>query len=1476
MAKLYPPVIEGTIPAFSGTELTVPFSMSRMVSLGDIAGFSLKIKTVQNNLFIGSLGMERVISYSLKNSMYVNFDITNLNLLRGQFYKVQLAFVDSDGNEGYFSTVGTVKYTGSLVATIEGMDVTKISNNEKVFLGVFNHSEDPSEKEYSYQFKLTDSDDEIIYDTGVLLHNSNNDAQTESSDSFILDKELKVDKVYYLEYIVTTINGLVCSSPAYRMMERETINPDAKIDLIAELDYANGYINISMVGQKVDGIERPVTGAFLISRSCSANPGQWDEVFRFKLEAELPTRQLWKDFTVEQGKVYTYALQQYNDYGLYSNRILSNEVEANFEDAFLYDGNLQLKIRYNPKVSSFKRDVLESKVETLGSKFPFIFRNGNVDYKEFPIGGLISYQSDEEELFVNLEELGLDDINKLSRVFSRSNHFIEPVIDGEIDQNPFEDDKKFSGNVYEKLYGEESEYIEEMRELDFTETVQPWALNRKRQVEEYISKHPKTTNLEDYNIAAERVFKLKVLEWLTNGKPKLFRSPTEGNYIIRLMNTTMSPEEKLGRMLHSFNCTAYEIADFSYQNLGMFNLLNIELPKNEILRWATIPLNDDSNEIWIKGMNPDANRVELLFDPKTGSIREAQSIEFVDMLPGDKIYIRSKNDDNHKTVIIGTTGAYIIEGLQPIVSVQVDAIPKDKTGYQHFQGQFTYSYYEDYMNIFDMISDVTVEDVPTRQFIGENWKYNKVEIEESDYEPNKYFEYCINPDYDIHYYKKCTDEGYNKDKTYYVRCNSNIVSSLEDIKVSVTKYFDLLFEKRPVNPVYIKVNENPLDLLNEDLTLSNLEDEESDKMVAANRYFYYDEQCTEPIGRWEYLDPYALYEIHISDTDQHEFDPGFDRIIITADKWQSRKYYVAKFKGSNFLGYVLDTADSFDIRSLEDNPKYWYFKPSTHMNEYYYVDRQRDIFFPFAGTYIDPVNRRLISSDKYSTCIYYNLGIENTDPNFDFSKYDGDPEFSSVDLSQIEYFEINDLDTMINDIYLSCGTMLNIGYQQKTITYNIEDSENISLELREIRDKVNQAKKWYDYAKNKDLLLCPEGESKTYLQMLKEGAVDEFEKANVKNLEEILKNDNKVPERLMLDRAYEATSMEVKDWFIANHADDLSNSLFFKSENVTDKIIAAPPGRFIQQAQQYFCTYKEYNSSSKKYEDMPTYKLIPDELLSAMYYQDDGTGHWVWQQVTPAQATKNFLNNWMAIEAQLKEERDAGVITEMGLRLLSAIENDTAICDTVGDNPRYELNSNWKILSPGSIPEEDWNKLYLKNGGTYSVFDIHTILDDIESFNIKNYIYLIDSEIRNTTNLLDLFECYEHLVDIWSIVNINAWSVQEMSPTNKLSSIDSTKNIFYRGIPFVLNKLLYLYGVNFNIKNIDEEGKLIINLEVDPNKPLSDYSPEELKTNYGYIKSNVDALELKFLKNIYETYKEQYLELLNKELEEYKEAHVNE
>lgn len=213
------------------------------------------------------------------------------------------------------------------------------------------------------------------------------------------------------------------------------------------------------------------------------------------------------DNTIEHGKKYYYGLM--NDSGDWS-LDGENPIITYFEDMFLQDATHTLRIKFNPKVSSFKTNIQESKQETLGGRFPFFFRNGDGYYNEFPISGLVSYHMNDSGKFMNDSKLGL-----VENSSERSNTNSTGVIEDKV----------------------------------------------------------RTTNLTDYNITAERNFKLAVLEWLNNGQPKLFRSPTEGNYVVKLMNISLSPEERLGRMLHTFNATAVECAAADYETLVALNLV---------------------------------------------------------------------------------------------------------------------------------------------------------------------------------------------------------------------------------------------------------------------------------------------------------------------------------------------------------------------------------------------------------------------------------------------------------------------------------------------------------------------------------------------------------------------------------------------------------------------------------------------------------------------------------------------------------------------------------------------------------------------------------------------------------------------------------------------------------------------------------------------------------------------------------------
>lgn len=562
----------------------------------------------------------------------------------GQFYKFQIAYIGQDDKVGYFSTVGVGKYTSKPDIHINQLTDGIINTHQFHYIGFYSQENgDKTEQEYSYRFDIYDENDDIIATSGDQLHNSSNDTEVyESYDEFTYSKELPMNKAYRIKYSVTTINNLEISSPRYRIMQKISIDPDLKASLAATANFDDGYITINLIGEKdSEGLEVPASGAFLLTRSCEDdNYIDWDEIARFKLAGQKPSRQLWKDFTVEQGKSYKYSIQQYNDNGLYSNRIYSNIVYSDFEDAFLFDGERQLKIKYNPKVSSFKTDLQETKIETIGSKHPFILRNGNVSYKEFPISGLISYLMDEGKYFI-------DGTNERS------------------------------------------------------------------------------TQLTGENIAQERDFKLKVYDWLTNGKAKLFRSPGEGNYIVRLMNVSLTPNDTLGRMLHTFSATAYEVADFEYSNLNSFGFINIDDPEVPQLRFETVNLGKfnkvgDTIE-YVYGYNG------IIIPPNisgSGTIINSHPIytmRLTDLNPGTRLLVTLQGGNTTPQEIqIGVTGSYYLDLGVPIKAVTFASgfIPS---------GQATYSYYSVQSNTFDKVDNITISEVPTRQFIGEHDVIKEIE-----------------------------------------------------------------------------------------------------------------------------------------------------------------------------------------------------------------------------------------------------------------------------------------------------------------------------------------------------------------------------------------------------------------------------------------------------------------------------------------------------------------------------------------------------------------------------------------------------------------------------------------------------------------------------------------------------------------------------------------------------------------------------
>lgn len=519
---------------------------------------------------------------------------------------------------GYYSSTAVIKYTGIPSVSISGLSVGRTSSLSSEFTGEYENS-DSTERVRYYGFAVKDSNGAIIESVSNCVHNSNTDSTSDgvsSTDSYTLRYLMENGQIYTIQYMVETLSGLTITSPAYNIARNAYIDLGGDITFTAAVDNDYGCVKLKFASTDTSYY----TGTFLLSRLHTANgKTQKTKLKKVNLVYELTDENPYIDYTPEHGVEYQYIMERVNAAGVYSKPLAAVNAETgaatikvNFEDIFLYDGEKQLRVRYNPKVSSFKQDVLESKTDTIGSKYPFIFRNGSVSYKEFPISGLISRLEN--------ESFGV-------------------VID--------------------------------------TTTIVDYS----------------PTDLVPENIKDERDFKLVVLDWLTNGEPKLFRSPAEGNYIVRLMNTSLSPQDTLGRMLHTFSCTAYEIAAYDYDGLIKYGMLQGDSDASEtIVRFS-------SHQFVSSDKGSDD-----IFPTVSANIR---AITVDHAPPGSIIKI------DNMPIMIGATGCYEIPYG---ANIQTISLPNDSTAPN--QGVITIQYDAYTVSAFDLISGAGVSACPVATVIG--------------------------------------------------------------------------------------------------------------------------------------------------------------------------------------------------------------------------------------------------------------------------------------------------------------------------------------------------------------------------------------------------------------------------------------------------------------------------------------------------------------------------------------------------------------------------------------------------------------------------------------------------------------------------------------------------------------------------------------------------------------------------------------
>ena len=299
-------------------------------------------------------------------------------------------------------------------------------------------------------------------------------------------------------------------------------------DISIDSDKDNGRI---IINATVDDQQTNEDVTITIVRSSSNTRfKEWEEVYTALYHPK--DKIIFDDRTIESGVWYKYNFQVIDKSGARSRFIDESIYKPSplmivFDDVFLTAGDKQLKITLNNETGSLSYNLQESRTDTIGSQFPWIRRNGAIKYRTFSLGGLISYLGNNEMiLFSNSEN---SDTN-----IEYQNNLAEKNING-------------------LFYSKDDLFPQEISEL-----YQSYNLNN---------------GITNYNdIMLEKVFRDKVIDFLLEDRPVLFRSATEGNILIRLMDLSFSPNTQLKNYIYSFGSTAVEIAECNFDNFHKYNI----------------------------------------------------------------------------------------------------------------------------------------------------------------------------------------------------------------------------------------------------------------------------------------------------------------------------------------------------------------------------------------------------------------------------------------------------------------------------------------------------------------------------------------------------------------------------------------------------------------------------------------------------------------------------------------------------------------------------------------------------------------------------------------------------------------------------------------------------------------------------------------------------------------------------------------
>ena len=542
---VFAPQVRSVQPAFiynNGTgEVKVYFSLSSSNEIEDVNGLKYtfidpnKKSIWGNNSMLAEDAVAAEVSKDnikydkLKKEYYF---IINLNTLKtltlNVYYQIQIYLKDQQGNYSAPSQATLIRpiLQPQLNIDIFNSAITEVEADELENISGSILYSDGSTKEYLTKYKITINEifAKLAKETQVYTTNwiYNIDGLAFSTKINYVFAE---NATYKIIFEGETVNGYVIEEEktldvkgleGNNWEDFNIYNSNGKLSITNDLDAGAIKININF---------NLFNGSILVQKASSDdNFKSWSNVVKINItqnDVGVLTQGLnIYDYLVKgDHTIYQYRFVKTTDSNVVF--IATNPayiIENVFEDIFLCNTDKQLAIKYNPSISGFKWVVQESVTNSLGGKYPLIRRNGETKYRQFTLSGTLYF--DPMSLTVN----GSDSRNQGMEQWLPDNS-----------SSLFININEALGDSWHIAYWNSRSY---------------------------------ESKLNIY----EQKFKDTAMSFLTDGSPKLFRSPTEGYMLVMLTNVSFTPNRQLGRRLVDFSATVTEFAEPTQENFIRYGI----------------------------------------------------------------------------------------------------------------------------------------------------------------------------------------------------------------------------------------------------------------------------------------------------------------------------------------------------------------------------------------------------------------------------------------------------------------------------------------------------------------------------------------------------------------------------------------------------------------------------------------------------------------------------------------------------------------------------------------------------------------------------------------------------------------------------------------------------------------------------------------------------------------------------------------